>query len=102
MSLTTAEVGRVLGVPEGTVRQWAHRGKLSPIRRGTRPLLFDEATVEAFQAQRWRAEQRAAASWIRHAVAELERLVACDQGRLSRCGHAQPSRGPVEGAHVTT
>jgi excisionase family DNA binding protein len=84
MSLTTAEVGRVLDVPEATVRQWAHRGKLPPIRRGTRPLLFDEATVEAFQAQRWRAEQRAASRWIRPVVAEYERLVAAQVSAVSR------------------
>lgn len=98
MSLTTAEVGRVLGVPEGTVRQWAHRGKLTPIRRGTRPLLFDEAAVEAFQARRWRAEQRAAASWIRHAVAQFERLVAVQVSGVSRYpGRQSPPSMQVEG-----
>ncbi len=84
MSLTTAQAATVLGVPEATVRQWAHRGKLPPIRRGTRPLQFDEAVVEAFRRRQWRAQQRAAARWIRHAAAEFDRLVAAQVSAVSR------------------
>ncbi len=102
MSLTTAQAGTVLGVPEPTIRQWVHRGKLAPIRRGTRPLLFDQAAVDAIQAGQWRAQQRAAASWIGHAAAEYEEQVAADLRVVSRCGHAQPSREPVEGTPTTT
>lgn len=97
MSLTTAEAGAVLGVPEPTIRQWVHRGKLAPIRRGARPLLFAEDAVDALQAGQWRAQQRFAAAWIRDAAAEYEELVAADLRVVSRCGHAQPSRDPVEG-----
>ncbi len=84
MSLTTAKTAEILGVPEATVRQWAHRGKLPPIRRGTRPLQFDEAVVEAFQARLWRAQQRAAGSRIGRLAAEFDRLVAAQVACVSR------------------
>jgi len=97
VSLTTDQVAPLLGITAPGVRKLVQRGILEPIRRGTRPLHFDEQVVADLQQARWRAQQRAAGSQLDDTWAEIDDLVAAQVRAVSRCGHAEPSRNQVEG-----
>lgn len=80
--LTTTEAASAYGVREATLRQWVRRGRLTPLRRGARPLRFRErdladAVRSAMPAPRRSALDEAATRW-RAAV------VATDGDRVSR------------------
>lgn len=55
-TMTTAQVADHLGVSANTVRGWVMQGKLEPVRRGARPLLFRTLDVEWLRAERQPAE----------------------------------------------
>jgi DNA-binding transcriptional MerR regulator len=45
MPLTITEAAALVGRPPPTLRTWVRRGKLTPLVRGAKPLLFDERDV---------------------------------------------------------
>ncbi len=45
--LTITEAAAQVGVSEATIRSWVMRGHLEPLRRGAKPLRFNEADVTA-------------------------------------------------------
>lgn len=56
--LTTEEAATLAGVQPVTVRQWVVRGRLEPLRRGAKPLLFRESdVVEAAHLSLTRAQR---------------------------------------------
>lgn len=58
MTLTSQEAARTLGVGTGAVRMLVQRGKLTPIRRGARPLRFHAEDVVALRRDRLTAAER--------------------------------------------
>jgi excisionase family DNA binding protein len=59
VTLTTAEAAALLGISTATVRMLVHRGKLTPVRRGARPLRFHAADVWDLQVARLTAAELA-------------------------------------------
>lgn len=59
------EAARQIGVSESTLRTWVLRGHLEPVRRGAKPLRFDEdALAEAVVNRMSKAEHaRLDAMW---------------------------------------
>lgn len=45
MTLTTEEASALVGRSPDVIHKWVERGKLKPIRRGSKPLLFREGDV---------------------------------------------------------
>ena len=45
-TLTTAEAARLVGCAEITIRQWVRRGKLMPIARIGRYMVFSRSHIE--------------------------------------------------------
>lgn len=87
MSLTTAELARETGYTEAGIRKLVQRGHIHPLRRGTRPLLFDDTVAAALKQSQWRTQQRAAAGWIGAVCVEFDRLVAAQVRGMSRYAH---------------
>ena len=55
-TMTTRQVADTLGVSANTVRGWVMQGRLEPVRRGARPLLFRTLDVEWLRAERQPAQ----------------------------------------------
>lgn len=93
MSLTTTEAATRLHIGEPAVRQMVRRRQLEPLRRGARPLEFDEAEVERALQRQWREQQRR--SQLGDAWAECVRLLAGQAQCVSRSnpGAAIPGDG---------
>jgi excisionase family DNA binding protein len=73
VTLTSSEAAEVLGVTVLTLRQWVHRGKLTPITPGARPLEFWAADIYDLQvAQRTPAD----IAWQDALWAAVDRVVA--------------------------
>ncbi len=66
-TLPIHEAAVLVGTSEATLRQWVIRGHLEPVRRGAKPLRFDEEALTRCAADRLsRAEhQRLDALWAR-------------------------------------
>lgn len=45
MTLTADELAADVGVSGACIRKWVQRGKLDPVCRGSRPLMFTEMAV---------------------------------------------------------
>ena len=59
MTLTTDDAARLVGRTPQCIRMWVMRGKLEPVRRGTKPLLFREGDVlDADEKATSKAEKR--------------------------------------------
>jgi excisionase family DNA binding protein len=70
--LTTQEVAAMLRITSSGVRMLVARGRLNPVKRGARPLMFQALDVERLVAQRQPTWHKAdvAAAW-----AEVDALV---------------------------
>jgi len=76
MTLTTDEAARLTGRTPQCIRMWVMRGKLEPVRRGAKPLLFREDDVlDADEKATSKAERRRldtlASAWLDTAAADL-------------------------------
>lgn len=52
ITLPMAEAAAQCGVSESTIRSWVLRGYLEPVRRGAKPLRFDEQALAQCAADR--------------------------------------------------
>lgn len=68
-TMTTREAGQALGIGGSGVRMLVQRGDLHPVRRGARPLRFNQAEVWRLQSARRSVTERAAIQAL-HAEAD--------------------------------
>lgn len=59
-ALTTEQAADHLGVSPTTIRGWVMQGKLEPVRRGAKPLLFRLTDVENVRSARQSSEWHSA------------------------------------------
>ena len=66
-TLPIDEAAEQVGVAEATLRKWVMRGYLEPVRRGAKPLRFDEVELARCAADRLSAAEhvRLDALWTR-------------------------------------
>ena len=59
ITLAISEAAIQCGVTEATIRKWVMRGHIEPVRRGAKPLRFDESALARCAAERMSSAEHA-------------------------------------------